>query len=75
MPGEPGMRTGNQLWHKHRKTGTGNGKPVPVFLSEAGPCHPPAAMLSTPISQHTIEIILKPMEGLSLHTIGLADAG
>lgn len=72
-----GLRIGSRLWRKHRKTGTRHGKPASQSSSvkHSQPCHLPAAILSTPISQHTMKIILKPMDGLRLWKMGLGNTG
>lgn len=60
---------GSWLWH--RQTGTRQGKPA-SSVKHIQPCHLASAIPSTPISQHAMEIILKPMVALSLQ--GLANA-
>lgn len=49
----------------HRQTGTKHGKPAPQSSSvkHSQPRHPPAATLSTSISQHTMKIIFKTNRG------------
>lgn len=73
-----------RAWGLAADSGTNTGRQAPGMeslhhshprWSMGQPCHLPAAILSTPISQHTMEIILKPMEGLSLQKMGLANVG
>lgn len=51
----------------HRQTGTKHGKPAPQSSSvkHSQPRHPPAATLSTSISQHTMKIIFKTNRGFT----------
>ena len=63
-------------WGLAAASGTNTGRQAPGMEStvkHSQLCHLPAAVLSTPISQRTTEIILKPMKGLNLQRAGLAE--
>lgn len=63
-------------WGLAADSGRNTGRQAPGMEStvkHSQLCHLPAAVLSTPISQRTTEIILKPMKGLNLQKTGLAE--